>query len=335
MLKLIIIITALLPTAVIARTIVSLCYDFIFGRFFSFYCNQVSFFGRTFYRRKKSEKWKYRRDKDSLIIQHNMSIDLESRIPDNMDRRDFLLSFTKQLFNMAVCAGLIFLGIKLGMIDRIKNYSGNYLMAFLDWFIIGYVLQSIGSLVIFLRVYFVMMKRLAGFTSRALNKLRQGYPFESMDLKPLRELPYPAASPVEKAMYSQIYLCYLASNGKEDEMPEYIQYLEQQVYNKDFIIQNTGMYYWLVFYYSRYWLDPQKATYYFDKVSTILMSDPDANGKRIRAYYAFGIEQDFPKARKLLTEAQQVVADFSIGAERELERQFLRELDDFLNKQGA
>ena len=333
--RLFVIATALLLISVYAKELVNVLWSLTVARLFGLYCKQVSFFGHTVYRNKRSDSWHTRRDKPSPLIQELTLIDLEKQVPDDIDSKDSLNSLLKALFNLCLSAGLIFWRLKSGGAERVLHSKGTLAELFLDWFAIGYTFHSLVSLGIFIYVYFVMSRRLMGHTMRAVNKLRAGYPFEDMELKPVRDLPYKNTTLVERTQYYQLYLCLLESSGRPEDMREPIGEIVQYLSGKSFIIQNMGLYCWLVYYFSRYELDPQSAGYYLGQIRAALEADRDANSKRVLAYYAFGIEQDYVRARSYWQQAMNTIDEFSLGAERELERKMLRELDEFLKKQGA
>ena len=127
----------------------------------------------------------------------------------------------------------------------------------------------------------------------------------------------------------------MLETGNIAAMHKPIQDMTNYFRNQHFIMAQTPNYYWLVFYYSRYELNPSAATYFLNMIRDSIEHDKDANAKRVLAYYAFGIEQDFPKARRLVNEGFACVDSFSVGAERELERKLLLELDGFLRQKGV
>ena len=92
-------------------------------------------------------------------------------------------------------------------------------------------------------------------------------------------------------------------------------------------------YMWLIFWYSRYDIDPSAAKAFYDRVGHVLENDKDANAKRVLGYYAFGIERDIYKAQRYVNEGLAVIESFSLpGEEREMERKLLRELQGFIDK---
>ena len=105
---------------------------------------------------------------------------------------------------------------------------------------------------------------------------------------------------------------------------------------REFILQETLSYYWLIFYYSRYEINPVNADTFFERVSRTLLNDSDANAKRVLAYYYYGVKNDIPKAQQYLREGFAVVDKFSVpGAERDLERKLLLDLDEIIQRRLA
>lgn len=62
-----------------------------------------------------------------------------------------------------------------------------------------------------------------------------------------------------------------------------------------------------------------------------LINIVDANGRRVLAYYYYGIKHDIEKSRRYVEEGMSVIEKYGLpGAERELERKLLMELDEMI-----
>ena len=152
-----------------------------------------------------------------------------------------------------------------------------------------------------------------------------------MNLRPVAELPYENPNKIEIMLYNSIYLHI---NGRINEMSPVIAEMTEYFRNREFNSAEMMNYMWLIFWYSRYDLQPQTARVFYDRVSSVLLTDHEANSKRVLGYYAFGIERDVFKARQYVTEGLAVVDDFSLpGEEREMERRLLLELQGFIDKE--
>ena len=158
--------------------------------------------------------------------------------------------------------------------------------------------------------------------------MRQGIPFEQMDLKPVSQLPYKNPSKLEKMMYYQLYIPYLIDRNDIEGLKDPIREMTDFYGKRDYIVQETLSYYWLIFYYSRYEINPANADAFFTRVSGTLLSDSDSNAKRVLAYYHFGVKRDVEKAEQYIKEGLAVIDKFSLpGAEREQERKLLLDLE--------
>ncbi len=266
------------------------------------------------------------------VMQHYTSFDLD-HMADDPEKRERQLSLIRAL--IGILAGVLLVVICLPPVVRIMHGEGSLPDAFLFGLAVGMLVHNLSSLCIHFYVFHVMTKNLMGYTQQVLKRLRAGVPFSEIGALPLEQLPYPNASDMEKMLYYSIYLTVLLDAGNIDAMRKPIHEMTTYYRNQDYLITNTLQYYWLVFYYSRYELNPSAATYFLNQVRSTIESDHDANAKRVLAYYAFGVEQDFPKARRFLNEAYAVLDKYSTGAERELERRLLNELDAFLKGKNA
>ena len=140
----------------------------------------------------------------------------------------------------------------------------------------------------------------------------------------------------EKVLYLMFYCEYLLDAGRTEEMRYPIYSLNNMLSGEPFSLQFILAYMMLIFYYSRYEINPEIAALYYNKASAAMASDNDANTKRVLAYYAYGIQRDPQKARFFIDKANEVIDKFSptAPAENRLERRLINELDDILKKEG-
>lgn len=95
----------------------------------------------------------------------------------------------------------------------------------------------------------------------------------------------------------------------------------------------TGLYYELCFSACMR-EDIPKAKEWHERVSLALERDKDANGLRVRAYYAWYAEGDWTKARTLAQEGQAVVSLFPLRGQAEMEGELLQKLLALLNQEA-
>ena len=324
--------TAFFPLAVWCKELLFLGSGMLLAPRFGFKLNQFSLFGHQFL--KQNGIWTHRRDKRSIHIQSMLRVDLtQPRPADVLERQEKQLEALRVLLLCIVTALLTVPSIP--SILRIWHGGTDLLDAFLAGLSVGMCFQSLTTIGIRLYVYGVMMKKLGGYVQSLTNRLRAGAHFSDLGLRPVEELPYRNPTGIEKRLYYGLYLSAMLESGQIGALQKPTRELTAMLRDSDVLIADTWCYYWLVFYYSRFELNPAAATHFLNKIRTTIEHDRDANAKRVLAYYAFGIEQNFPKSRAFLDEAYAVIDQFSTLGERDLERRLLDELDKFLRQKGV
>ena len=324
-------ITGFFLIAIWVRELIQLVTALLLAPRFDFKVKKFIVFNQIF--TKEDDKWVRTTGKRSALIQCLPTVDISKHHePGEMEKKEKQMEFLRIFIQLVISALLLFVCLK--PCQRVLNQSGS----FLDWFLAGLSTglcwHSIVTLGIRIYVYGVMMKKLPGYVQTLINRLRAGERFSDMGLRPVEELPYKDPKPMEKMFYYLFYLPAMLESGQIGAMQKPIREMTAYFRDREYLVGETGNYYWLVFYYSRFELNPAAATHFLNKIRPNIEQDKDANGKRVLAYYAFGIEQDFPKARKYLDEAYAVIDKFSAGGERELERRLLADLDGFLRAKG-
>ena len=332
--KFMIVIIALCIVSIWVLSVIKIVLNLLIAPQFGFKCNQISGFGLLLLN--EDGKWKCKKNKFSPVIQETLVIDISKPVPEDINEKDKAYAGLTTVIELVIslvvgffCRDKILMTIKswndIGMLDL-----------FLGAFAIGMIGHSLIHIGIAIYTYGVLIKRLNGYTDVVLKKLRQGVPFESMDLKPVSQLPYKNPSNLEKMMYYRIYIPYLIAVGDIDGMKQPMEEMKDYYAKREYIMQETLSYYWLIFYYSRYEINPMNADAFFERVSRTLINDADANAKRVLAYYYYGVKNDITKAQQYIREGFAVIDKFSLpGAERELERKLLLDLDEIIQRRLA
>ena len=324
-------ITGFFLCAVWLKELIQLATAVLLAPKFGFKVNRILIFNQIF--RKEDGKWTRTTGKMSRTIQCLPTVDLTRKFePGEAEKNERKMESLRVFVLMAIGAFLLLLCWQPFM--RVLDLSGNMLDWFLSGLSLGLCWHSIVALGIRSCVYGVMMKRLPGYVQSLTNRLRAGERFGSMGLRPIEELPFKDPKPMEKMFYYCYYLSAMLETGQIGALQKPTREMTVYFRDSEYLVAHTWSYYWLVFYYSRFELNPAAATHFLNKIRPDIESDKDANAKRILAYYAFGIEQDFPKARALLSEAYAVIDKFSSDGEQELERKLLSDLDGFLRAKG-
>ncbi|MBE6826949.1 MAG: hypothetical protein E7511_08755 [Ruminococcus sp.] len=324
--------TAFCLLAIWASNLFNIVFSLIFAPMFSLKLNQISFFGLTLQLHQK--KWRTHFQKPSLLIQSNVVVDLSKEIPESIEQQDRNFNILRT-GTMLILSILLVLWHKDVVTDFLLLKEMGIWETFCASFALGVLFHSLVTVGIMIYTYAVIMRRLGGYVQSLINRIRQGATFESLQVQPLSALPYKNPSRTEVMMYYNFLLPYLLTTGQPEAMRAPIQDMTTYFWHRQFIMQETMNYYWLIFYYSRFEVNPHTASYFYEKIRSVIENDPDANSKRIQAYYYYAIVMDPVKARQCIAEGLAVVDQFSLpGCERELERQLLNELSEIMDKQG-
>jgi len=292
----------------------------------------ITFWGNIF--TKKDGEWVRTRGKFSLLVQYTTVIDISRPVSELSHKKFIPLDIILLAVQALIAVGVFFAW-------RAIPAAGGFIVVVewrdvMFWMFVDCVMMTVLHIIMFIRVHFIRKTGLEGHYDYLLNCLRRGEEFPESYMRPVEELPFGNVKQVTKIKYYRLYNMYLLWTGQFDRL--YLPMHETAVYlhNRSFVVGDTGYYYDVVFYYSRFEFDPSAARYFMDKIRSVLASDPDANAKRVLAYYAYGVENDKEKARYFINEALAAVDNFSLpGMERELERRLVTELDERLASEGV
>ena len=315
------------------KQLIQVAYSLLAAEFFCMKCETISLFGLLL--TKHDGGWEYTRGKPSLLCNVKIIADLDNVRQKNANEpelKEKLFSILQKVV-LAMISGLLVFLFRDFMLSGLTLKS-SILEVFAAYLAIAMCFHTFSSILIHLYTYQVAMKRLGGVTQSYINRIRAGEDFSSFDMKPVDQLGFKNATKCERLIYNSVYAEYLLATDNTDLLYPIANELTALLSDKEFILQETPAYYFLIFWYSRYDLDPQLAKLFLDKCISTISADKDSNGKRVLAYYAFGIERDFAKARKYLNDAFEAINRFSCGAERDLEKKLLWELNDFLKEKG-
>lgn len=319
-----IIVVIFLMLSLMLKTLLDMLISLIVAPRFRFRCSQASLFGLIF--TNNNGKWSASFDKPSPLCSSNIIIDknkMEGTDWDKMDKRYMtaraviLLLISVPLLILGFPALLRTLGLKATLPDII-----------LAAFSAGFFFHCMSSIVIMIYTQTVIMKRLGGYIQSLVNRLRAGEAFYSLNMRPLGELGFDKVTDAEKMMYYALYVEYLLSLERFDELRLPTYEMTDHLLHNEFISALTLNYYWLIFYYSRFEINPAIADPLVEKLGAALLSDKDANARRVLAYYHYGIKGDIRAAKRYVDEGLAAIDSFSCAqSERELERKLLLELD--------
>lgn len=323
-----IIITAFFLVSVWAKSLINIAEALFIAPRYGFCCKQVSMLWWTFV--KERGKWTCNNERFAMVFQYVVNVDIEKPIPEDIDKKERIYVTLSK--GITLLMSLVILVLCKGPVHALIQFEcSNAVELFIAAFSVGMVWHSIVDVFISLYTYLIIMKRLGGYVDSLIKRLRNGESYESMNLLPVGELSYKKPTMYEKGMYYLFYIPYLISVGRLEELKQPIQEMTDHYLAREYILQETPMYYWLIYYYSRYEVNEYYANAFYRKVSSTLENDMDSNGKRVLAYYYYGIKQDINMARKYVEEGMAGIDKFGLsGAEREMERKLLMELDEMI-----
>ncbi len=284
------------------------------------------------YSKQRDGKWEYCGHKPSIGFNAYNVFDIQKYgVLDNkvMKAMDNISCIVIAVLDLIFAAGFLVLGI-FGAINTESEFLATLSM-------ISGVSYAVFGIVRVVIALFVIIKSnskntLAGYTQSAIAMIRSGVPMEKMDLKSTAELGFTKASRTEKIMYFGIYFSYLDASGQYDKMAAAVGEAEQNVSPNGGSRLEVMAYSLLIYYYSYFYIDPSRAKDYYQRCSEELVKDKDANCLRIRGFYELNCFGDVAKASELARAAEAAVESFSMGSEREYERQCIAKLNDAISR---
>ena len=282
--------------------------------------------------KQRDGKWEYCGHKPALGFTAYNVFDIQKHgVPDSnvMKAMDNLSCTIVMALDLIFTIVIAILGINGAINIESDLLATASITAGVSYAVIG-IIRFILSLSIIARVN--MKNTLGGYTQAALSMLRSGVPMDKMDLKSTAELGFANATRTEKLMYFGIYFSYLDASGQYDKMAAAVGEVEQNVSPNGSSRIDSMVYALLVYYYSYFYVDPSRAKDYYHRCGDGLVKDRDANCLRIRGFYELNCFGDVAKARELAQAAEAAVESFSMGSEREYERQCIANLNAAISR---
>lgn len=131
--------------------------------------------------------------------------------------------------------------------------------------------------------------------------------------------------------YELFRFCNYLDNEEFSSLKTPIENIERNL-PEEFSVFNTSYIYELIFYYSAFDRNEEKASYYYNIVSKNLVKDKDCNGLRVYAYYKYYIEKDSRAAKEFALEGLSVVSKFNIEGLKEFEKKLLLRLIEIIDE---
>jgi len=319
-------------TGIVINSLIKALMEFVLSKKNDMIPDRLSIMGYVFYRDRSTGTYMRYMDKFTLMSNCYIIYDLSKPLGDDADEREKKViwhsTWLSSLILILIAVPCLFLGFLFGK----EGFAG--VIASFFWGLgCGGVFQAVLGICISLYVLKRVQSDVMNEYNRCKKAIMRGVPFNMLSMRPIEafEGKYSFA---EEIVYDSLYCYYVLSVENFDEMKRVTERLRTILYDREPIMQYTLAYYWLVYYYSRYEINPVYANKFFGAVNGTIVADKDANAKRVQAYYYYAIRQDAQAARRFVNEGLAVIEEFSVYDEREIERKNLIWLDDFLKSRG-
>ncbi len=323
LIKVMVFITGFLFFATILINVVAVVFQILYADKYGFKIRSFNLFGLIF--SKNNNHWRKKFDKLTPFCHCNLTLDLEKPIPKDTLKIQKGLIYSERFSTLFICILINALAAN----QFISWYKGETLslieILFLG-FSTGMLFHSILHIGSSIYLFEVMWKGFLGYLQNKYDMLKYCERYEYLELEPLENLPYKPKLDCEILLYNLLYVNYLYSINKIEEIKKISHEMTDIVWERDYLLPETGVYYWLIFYYSE--IEPSKelAEKFREKIWATLSKDNDSNAKRVLAYYFYRLYKDKAKAKTLLDEGLSTIDKFSMGAERVFEKELLLKL---------
>ncbi|MBR1798238.1 MAG: hypothetical protein IJ757_09570 [Clostridiales bacterium] len=308
--------------ALIAEQTLYLILEIILAPFYCCKLGSVELLGFVF-TRGSDDKWHYEQHRQSFMILGQPVLDIKKLdgVPyDSIEKKGNQMMVLCGIINLILSSAVGIACIKLWSAEGImssfpRTFGGS---------MIFYALFKTG--ITFYSLYKSTKDSLSRYRTIAINKIRSGIPVELLDLKPLSQLPYKDPIPAEKMLYLPLYFTYLDASRQFDKLPAAVDDINLMLINANdnrYLIPSR---YDLLYYYSCHDINPEKAKAIYNQIKPVIEKDKDANAYRILGYYALNILKDKEKAGSYVSLARGTVESFSMGSERDLEKELIDRL---------
>ena len=323
LIKVMFFITGFFLLAILFSSFLTSFIQFIFADKFDLKVKAFSLFGLTF--TKNDNNWIRSFKKISPLCECAICLNIEKAGSKDSLKIQKQFAYLERFISLII-ALLIIWATKDLFIAWYKGESLSFLEFLFIGFSIGMLFHSIIHILISIYLFEIMYKGFLGYIQSKFDMIKHCNSFEELDLKPIEELPHQPHTSWERLIYDMLYCYHLLTVNKIEEMKNVSHEMTDILWEKEFLLNNTGAYYWLIFYYSEFEPSLEKAERFRDKAWTVLSKDNEANAKRVLAYYFYRLHKDEKKAKILLDDGLSVIDKYSMGAEREFEKNLLLKL---------
>ena len=309
--------------ATILINVLTALYNLIFAEKYGFKVRTFNLFGLIF--SKNDNYWIKKFNKLTPFCHCNLTLDLDKPLPKDTLKTQRRLVYSERFTTFLICI-LINASMYNQFISLYKGETLSLTEIFLLGFSTGMLFHSFLHIGASVYLFEIMGKGFLGYLQNKYDMTKYCERFEYLDLDPIEKLPYKPKLDCEILLYNLLYVHYLYSINKIEEIKKISHEMTDIVWERDYLLPETGVYYWLIFYYSE--IEPSKelAEKFREKIWASLSKDPDSNSKRVLAYYFYRLYNDEAKAKALIDDGLSAIDKFSMGAERTFEKELLLKL---------
>lgn len=323
LIKVMFFITGFLFFATLFSSFLSSFLQFILADKFDLKVRAYSLFGLTF--TNNNNYWERSFKKFSPICECSIGLNIDKNVSKDSLKLQKQFTYSERFISLIVSLLIIWLTRNL-LITWYKGEPLTFVESLIVGFSTGMVFHSLIHIITSIYLFEVMFKGFLGYLQSKFDMIKYCNSFEELDLKPIEEIPYKPRLDWERLIYSMLYCYYLLSINKIEEMKKVSHEMTDILWEKEFLLNSAGAYYWLIFYYSEFEPSLEKADRFRDKAWTVLSKDNEANAKRVLAYYFYRLHNDEAKAKILIDEGLSAIDKYSMGVERALEKDLLLKL---------
>jgi len=314
--KIMLFVLCILP-ALYIQTILRTLVFLIFGPMFGTRLKEVSFLRLDL--KHSDDGWKISKGDYTPIIQ--VRIVPETRKPHNK-KAEFLLIVILFAVQTGAAAAICLTAYS------VFGMHFGYAAAALYGFGFGMAFFAVSNIVILIYVLVSSASPANKYLDSLFQRLRNGESYSSLDVKPLEQLGFRNVSELDKKRHYNIYMGYLAAIGDYESMRVPSHRMMDKLIGLEFLKSDAAVYNNLLFFFSEVEPNREFADMIFNKMEKTITADTDPNGRRVMAYYAFGIYNDIAGAERFLSEGYAALSEWTgtLASSAELEKELLDRL---------
>lgn len=212
----------------------------------------------------------------------------------------------------------------------------NFLFGILIGLGVWYIVSELMATFLAIHLFKNIDKHLLSRTRYIANQLIQGVYLNDIDIPDYREL---GLKYFKSELNNYQNFAFMKRIWLDDlsDIHDIVKSIEKNIdlNSYGYVLSETHTYYNLVFYYSCIAPNEYKAHRIFDVINKELVTDTDANGRRVLAYYTYYVEKDSARAKLYLEEASSHLNKIMFDGERAYEEKLIMRLKETIEEYNA